>query len=238
MSRWKKSALLIWFLLWIVWCALILQPESRGILRVAVLILFSEQCLFSLVLFWRQRRVRISLLAFIAILSLIPLLPSRSIQTESLRGSYIQSLKSYENTRYYWGGENIIGIDCSGLVRKGFIAANAKLGVTTLNGAHVREAISLWWYDASAKAMRDEYRGETVLLFDAPSINALNHSRLLPGDIAVMETGSHTLVYVGDEVWMHAAPDRGRAQYETIPVLDSHWFDQPVRFLRWQLLTD
>ena len=35
---------------------------------------------------------------------------------------------------YYWGGENKIGIDCSGLIRKSLIVANYKRGLLTLHG--------------------------------------------------------------------------------------------------------
>ena len=91
-------------------------------------------------------------------------------------------------------------------------------------------------YDASALAMRDQYRDTTTLLLKADAINTLDHTKLLPGDFAITANGIHALVYVGDNTWMQACPDRGQAQYETLPVQDSTWFNQPVHIMRWQLL--
>jgi hypothetical protein len=169
---------------------------------------------------------------------LFPVLPGHAVNAEQLRAHYLHSLNIYEGTTYTWGGENQQGIDCSGLVRKGFICANLKQGLLTLNGTQIREACSLWWYDSSALAMRDQYRGKTILQFKAPDINSLDHSRLLPGDIAVTESGVHTLVFIGETTWMQADPGRGAVQYEYVPVTDNGYFTMPVHILRWELLNE
>jgi len=232
----QRRIITIWVVLWSLWLVLLIQPENRGILRLGVLALFFGQLLSGAVLFWKQKAIRYGLAALL-IITLLPLaLPSRAVNQEKLREAYINSLKPYDGTTYIWGGENRVGIDCSGLVRRGFIAAALKQGLAEFNGNLVRKACSLWWYDASAEAMRDEYRGESVVLLEAPDLNSLDHSRLLPGDFAVTRNGVHTLVYIGDNTWMQADPGRGRAQYEKIPVHDSGWFTTPVVLLRWRVL--
>ncbi len=238
MTRRVKMMKLLWVFVWLLWLALVIQPESRGILRLAVILLFSGQLVAGVLLYWKRHWLRYSLIA-IGLLVVTPLLlPGRAVDPTVLRSAYMESLKPYEGTTYSWGGENRLGIDCSGLVRKGYITANMGLGLKTLNGRPIREACSLWWYDASAKAMGEEYQDRTVLLFEVPSLNDLDHGRLLPGDIAVTMNGVHTLVYVGDKTWMQADPGRGHVQYEPIPVHDSGWFTMPMKLLRWRSLYD
>ena len=231
-----KRRWLLWFGGMTLWLTLIIQPENRGILRLAALALFLSVYAGGIALAWPKRPLRISLIALAIVLVVPFLLPGRNPDAARLREAYTQSLAAYEGTTYSWGGENRFGIDCSGLVRRGFISACVKEGLRTANGSLLRQACDLWWHDASAKAMGEEYRGETVLLLDTPSINQLDHARLLPGDIAVTENGVHTLVYIGDNRWMQADPGRGRASYEHVPVKDSGWFSTPVHILRWKLL--
>jgi hypothetical protein len=232
----RKRIITLWVALWAIWLVLLIQPENRGILRLAVLVLFLGQLLGGLALFWKRKPVRFGIIVLIVLTSLPLALPSRAVDPARLREAYIDSLKPYDCTTYICGGENRIGIDCSGLVRRGFICAALKQGLAEFNGSLVRKACELWWYDASAEAMRDEYRGDSVVLFEAPGLNTLDHGKLLPGDFAVTRNGVHTLVYIGDNRWMQADPGRGRAQYETIPVHDSGWFSTPVVLLRWRLL--
>jgi hypothetical protein len=234
----RKRIITLWVALWAIWLVLLVQPENRGILRLTVLVLFFGLLVGGLALFWKRKPVRVGIIALIVFTFLPLAFPTRAVDSARLRAAYIESLKPYEGTTYIWGGENRIGIDCSGLVRRGFICAALKQGLAEFNGNLVRKACELWWYDASAEAMRDEYRGDSVVLFQAPDLNSLDHGKLLPGDFAVTRNGVHTLVYIGDNRWMQADPGRGRAQYETIPVHDSGWFSTPVVLLRWRLLHD
>ncbi len=63
---------------------------------------------------------------------------------------YVGNLKRYQGTRYLWGGENFIGIDCSGLIRRAIMDSYRDYGIRTLNGKLLRELLYLWWYDTSA----------------------------------------------------------------------------------------
>jgi cell wall-associated NlpC family hydrolase len=144
----------------------------------------------------------------------------------------------YEGTRYVWGGENRLGIDCSGLVRKGLINANIRLGLQTLNPRLVRSALDLWWHDCSAKALRDEYRNYTARLSQAQNINDIPPDLVLPGDLAITSDGSHVLAYLGDKTWIEADPNEMKVIAVEIPS-DNMWFKTPVYLVRWsQLLED
>jgi cell wall-associated NlpC family hydrolase len=155
-----------------------------------------------------------------------------------LRGRYVTALRRYEGTRYVWGGENRFGIDCSGLVRRGLIDANLHEGIATLNPGRIRAAARLWWYDCSARALRDGYRDWTRLLFTAPAINDIVPDRLSPGDIAVTANGVHVLVYLGENQWMQADPKPGKVVRQAVPVAEGGWFEVPVHVMRWQQIDD
>ena len=51
---------------------------------------------------------------------------------EPLREEYIASLRRYTGKKYVWGGEGMLGVDCSGLIRRGMIDALFCRGVRTL----------------------------------------------------------------------------------------------------------
>jgi len=145
--------------------------------------------------------------------------------SNGLRAAYLTSLKSYEGTTYVWGGETARGIDCSGLVRRGMIDAYRRQG-------QMRRAADLWWHDCSAKALREEYRGQTQRLFDAPSLNAIPLSRLHPGDVAVTQNGVHTLAYLGKGEWIEADPGAWKVIRVRVPSKNA-WFRVPMSIVRW-----
>src|SRR5262249_44726308 len=147
----------------------------------------------ALLLFWRKKIVRAVCLALGLLAGALCFLPGRAADPASLRAGYVASLQGYEGTLYVWGGETHLGIDCSGLVRCGLIEANLKRGIFTANPALIRQSFALWWHDCSARELGEGYRGKTRLILETPSLNALDHSRILPGDIAVTDSGVHTL---------------------------------------------
>jgi cell wall-associated NlpC family hydrolase len=142
-------------------------------------------------------------------------------------------LRGYEGTRYVWGGENRLGIDCSGLVRKALVNANVSEGVRSLNPSALRTAISLWWNDCSARALGEGHRELTQHLFDASSINQLDFAKLQSGDLAVTDDGVHVLAYLGEGNWIEADPDMRRVLVLSVPSTNT-WFDTPVRLMRWR----
>lgn len=212
---------------------LFLFPVANSITRLTVLVSGGLFWLGALLLFWDKRILRFALLVLVVVPIAFLILPGRNPDQLRLRAPYVRELKSFEGTRYVWGGENFLGVDCSGLVRKAFINALVKQGLTSLNPRMVRAAISLWWFDTSAEAMGNEYRGMTKVLDRARDLNQFDHRKLLPGDFSVM--GIHTMAYLGDETWIEADPHES-----TVIQLHvggkSPWLSSEAKLMRWRIL--
>ena len=161
-----KTAVKIYLSLFAVVLGIALLPIRNGPLRMALIGGIFALWAGALFLFWDRLTVRILCLALAVGAGCLVLLPLRAIDANSLRTEYVRSMESYHGTNYLWGGETHLGIDCSGLIREGLIDAEAKEGIRTQNVVLLRKAASLWWNDASAKAMSEEYQGRTHKLAD------------------------------------------------------------------------
>ena len=95
----------------------------------------------------------------------------------------------------------------------------------------------MWWFDLSALALRDGERGWTTRLFKADSINSINTSKLLPGDLAATADGIHILAYISEHKWIEADPGERKVMVVNVPDKINYWFQVPVYTLRWQQLT-
>ncbi len=156
--------------------------------------------------------------------------PAPAAPPPGFADTLVASLRRYEGTPYYWGGEKASGIDCSGLIRRGLMDACVTEGWK--NPALWRRAAELWWHDSSARALRDGYRGWTRRLGTADSIRTADESLLQPGDLAVTENGVHVLAYLGGGTWIQADPGAGRVI--ALPAsAENGWFAKPVVLLRW-----
>ncbi len=165
------------------------------------------------------------------------LAPGRLAPPSRLQAVYVERLRAYTGTRYLWGGENWLGIDCSGLVRRGLIDAYARMALAGPSPSAWRRAVWLWCHDCSAKALGDGHGGLTVPICQAPSLNALaGDLRLAPGDLAVTGGGVHVLAYLGEGRWIQAEPGVGRVVSDTVPSADP-WYRMPVRVVRWRELS-
>jgi hypothetical protein len=231
----RRTLLKRWFVLWPLTVGLILYPINNLPLRLSFLIAVAALWIGLLYFCWSCRIVRKVLLSITGLMAMLLFFPGRDYDATTLRQRYVATLLNYEGTRYIWGGENGLGIDCSGLIRRGIIMANYRQGIVTCNPRLVREGISLWWNDCSAQALGDEYRQRTRHLVSAPSINELDHSKILPGDIAVMESGVRTMAYLGERLWIEADPHAAKVIKIQAPN-DSPWFHQPVKIMRWSQL--
>ena len=227
----------IWFRFWII-----LWPIVRCLFFYPINSLSIRAVLFACVIwhmgrmfsFWPSQQdflCRLFLLTFLIAGFLI--CPGRNYDRKQLRDAYVHALRSYEGTRYIWGGEDMLGIDCSGLVRAGLIKATFKEGLLTFNPRLARFAVSLWWHDASAEALGQEYRQQTKRLFATSSINELDQNKVVPGDIAVTTSGVHVLAYLGDGEWIEADPNLGKVVIVQVPAEKNPWFQEPVKVLRW-----
>ena len=104
-----------------------------------------------------------------------------------------------------WGGENHLGVDCSGLLRTAMVEAHALEAVRTFNPALLRQAIWLWWNDASANEIGKGYSGLTKTIGPVMRLaDAAVH--MAPGDFAVTADGVHVLAYLGNKEWIEADP--------------------------------
>ena len=231
----KKLWFRLWIILWPITIVLFLYPINNRPLRICLILSLIGLWTGCLCFGWRRRIARSVLLSCTLIVTGFLICPGRNHATERLRTAYIASLRSFEGTRYIWGGENKCGIDCSGLVRAGLIKASWQQGLETLNPRLVRYALSLWWHDSTAKALGEEYLNQTKHIDKTASINSLDQAKVLPGDIAVTVSGVHVLAYLGDGEWIEADPLLTKVIIVKIPAVKNPWFDEPVNIMRWTL---
>jgi hypothetical protein len=228
-----------WVGLWLLTACLFIFPISNRPLRVATILLTLATYASLIYLSRRRRPILVALISLGFFIVGFLAIPGRNANAQQLRIAYLNSLRAYEGTRYIWGGEKKLGIDCSGLVRAGFIRANVEQGLLTLNPKPVRFGLSLWWHDCSAKALGEEYRGMTRQIMPSSGINLLDNSKIQPGDIAVTTSGVHVLAYLGGDEWIEADPDLKKVVIVKVSAKDIPWFYEPVRILRWtELETD
>ena len=159
------------------------------------------------------------------------------IKTSELRAVYINELKSYVGTQYYWGGETHLGIDCSGLARTAFWQTMLKVGISKHN-FHLLVPIlwKFWWRDLSASDMEDGKYNYTKHIGKADKLAGYNNKNLLPGDIAIPGR-SHVLIYLGDNQWIEASPEDNKVVINKA-VLNSKrsYFNMKTEFVRWWIM--
>jgi NlpC/P60 family len=196
----RRQIYLLWCLALFLVVVLLIQPISYTIMRLAIAILIVAIWVGIFYLWWRRVAIRIVAITISLLLLLVAVAPDRPVNIAALRSEYIQQLHTYTGTPYVWGGENRLGIDCSGLVRQGLIRANLQQGIVTLNPTLVRRGLAMWWFDLSAMALRDGDRGWTYRLFQSPSINQIDLTKLLPGDLATTIDGQHILSLISVKI--------------------------------------
>lgn len=155
-----------------------------------------------------------------------------------IRAGYLDHLQAYEGTRYVWGGENMNGMDCSGLLRKPMAQSLLVNGFLHGQAALLREAFGVWYHDTTAKGMKDDSPHLATRLFEAASVNAADHTKLEPGDFMVTENGAHTMIYLGEKKWIEADPHAEAVITATAPAKDNVWFEKPAVFMRWNVLAE
>lgn len=226
-----------WLTVFAVTIGLLIFPVGYWASRVCLVASSATLWIWGVCLLRRHRLLAFAILVTGSTLIIWMCLPGRLGDPAVLRRSYILCLKQYEGTRYVWGGENRLGIDCSGLVRRGLINANIKTGLLTLNPRLFRTAVSLWWNDCTARALRDEYRAFTARIALAETINDIPLLYLIPGDLAITSDGAHVLAYLGETKWIEADPNVMEVITVTTPS-DKMWFKTPVQIVRWSQLQE
>ncbi|MEI6178888.1 MAG: hypothetical protein WCS43_18490, partial [Verrucomicrobiota bacterium] len=86
--------------------------------------------------FLRARKTLKVIVFLLPIAAAFPfVLPGKKIDPGVLCARYVERLQAYDGTRYVWGGESAVGIDCSGLPRKSLRDALLEQGWRNANGA-------------------------------------------------------------------------------------------------------
>jgi hypothetical protein len=186
---------------------------------------------------WRRTATRMLSITATVAMGVFLCLPARhAAKAETLRQDYAAALRRYQGIRYFWGGEGFTGIDCSGLVRRGLIDAALARGIRCVDPGLIRYAVWLWWHDCAATDLGEGRSGLTAFQFETPSVNVLDCSRLLLGDLAVTRGGEHVMAYIGSNKWIEADPAVGRVITVQAPSADNPWFQLPMRVVRWTVL--
>ena len=227
----------VWVWIWsgILTLLVCVFPIEYQVTRLALILGTVSFWTGGLLLSWKRTRIRVGLL----LLGMIPFaalwLPGRPVNPESLASDYSRGLRLFGGVRYVWGGESLLGIDCSGLVRKGLVWGQLYRGIRTFNGRPIRDALALWWHDASALELRNGFEGRTAEVFRADSVARADFSKLRTGDLAVTADGVHVMAYLGGGAWIEADPAEHKV-IEVTPPTDNPWFGVPVVFVRWNCL--
>jgi hypothetical protein len=210
----------------IILLAVAIIPISNVATRGATIVLVPTLWLLLLLVIWPRRlpRVGLGLVGVVAVGFVLA--PGRPFSAEELRGRFC----------YVWGGESRIGIDCSGLMRRGLIDAALKQGLLRGNPRLVRLGLSVWWHDCTARDLGQGYRGMTIPILTAPSVNAIDQSAIQAGDLAVTASGVHVLAFIGNSTWIEADPTAHRVLIVRVPEPANGWFGVPVRVVRWRTL--
>ncbi|WFB35600.1 NlpC/P60 family protein [Kiritimatiellota bacterium B12222] len=234
----RRIPILIFILCGVGMCGLVREPVHRTIYHLLWigLLLGAWGSAFLVLKNWRWGKVAWGICTGLVLLPFC--LPGRAIDVEKLRENTVAKMISYEGVRYSWGGENARGIDCSGLPRRAYRDALLGYGFRYANGRACRAFLEQWWFDASAKALGEGYRGYTVPLLMTGEIRSLDDATLLPGDLAVTTNGLHVLTYLGEGKWIQAEP--GLKKVVILHGKQDHniWFSDQVSLHRWTMLTE
>lgn len=216
---------------------LLVFPVASTLTKIALLLSAVGTWAVLTKLAWRRKWWQAAPLA-VPVMVVIPFcLPGRPIDTDSLRADYVRRMSGLEGTWYVWGGENRVGIDCSGLPRRALRDSLFSDGLRHANGRSFRAWLEQWWFDASAKSLGEGYRGYTIPLGTGGTIRTMDYTHLHPGDLAVTTSGRHVLAYVGNGLWIQADPGIGHVATLDGRTADNGWFDTPVTTHRWAILS-
>ena len=213
---------------------MLLWPVNSLSLRIGILLALFAIIAGSIVVVWKRRALLIPLVGIYAAIGLFLLLPGHPLENSSeLNEPYVEALLAYDGVPYVWGGESRFGMDCSGLVRKGFQNALLSKGLVTGNPFLVRGAIDIWWNDTTAAEIDRGYDGRTVHVTNCVKLNALDSAKLQPGDLAVSTSGTHVMAYLGGNEWIGADPGEMKVTIFRVPQARNGWFSCPMNIVRW-----
>lgn len=212
------------------------RPYHDGALRYGLPLSLLAVWSAGLGLIWRRKLARTVALA-LPVLAAIPFcLPAKLIEPINLRDRYVAAMRAMEGTLYVWGGESHRGIDCSGLPRRALRDALLENGLHQANGAAFREWVRQWWFDTSARALGENYRGFTRPTGVQGKLRDLDFSKLVRGDLAITTDGLHVMIYLGNGEWIQADPGPFKVAIGKPATDPNPWFDTLVKIQRWSIL--
>jgi cell wall-associated NlpC family hydrolase len=96
-----------------------------------------------------------------------------------------------------------------------------------------------WWRDLSGSDMVKGRYGYLRTIGQVRKIAGSDEFDLLPGDVAVIGSGAHVLIYVGGNRWVEANPDDGKVVINAA-FTDSvrPYFNTRATFMRWRILEE
>ena len=217
---------------------LVVWPFHSGVLRYGLPLFLLMTWTAGLGFLWHRAIARAAVLVLPFLLAVPFLLPQKPIDPANLRDRYVAAMQRMEGTLYLWGGESRWGIDCSGLPRRGLRDALWDIGWESGNGTAFREWAKQWWFDTSAKALGENYRGFTRPLGISGKLRDLDFNRLSPGDLAVTADGRHVMIYLRDGKWIQSDPGPFKVTISKPAMDENPWFDSQVTLHRWTLLDE
>lgn len=232
--RGKRLLFTFWLTCGVLLPLSVIRPETSSASKLLTSLSLLGLLTIPITLLLPHRRLRALALGITVPVLLGLALPAREVDANALRDAYLTELRTYDAATYVWGGENHRGIDCSGLVRKGLVDATASEAVRRIDAGLTRRALELWWFDASAQALGEGYRGWTHEVTRAPDFASLDPALLRQGDLAVTQDGLHVLAYLGDSTWIQADPVPMRVHVDRAS--GTGWFTHPISVVRWRLL--
>jgi hypothetical protein len=75
------------------------------------------------------------------------------------------------------------------------------------------QGCDLSWNDTTASELGKGYDRGTIHVMTCSSLNHLDSTSLLPGDMAVTTSGIHVMAYLGRNKWIGADPRRWRLRF-------------------------
>lgn len=214
---------------------LLWQPLHNGWLRYGLPLLVVAVWTGLLMLAWERKKWRVIVLCLPLLMAVPFVIPGRELDHVRLTDRYLSSMRGFEGTRYVWGGEGHRGIDCSGLPRKALRDALLDQAVRG-NGLAARMWMEQWWYDTSALAMMEGYRGFTRPTGISGPLWKMDSALVRPGDLAVTASGNHVMIHLGGGDWIQADPGPGKVFTGRPDQVDNAWFRSIVSIHRWAVL--
>lgn len=216
-----------------------LMTRSVRALVVGTILFGLFTCLVHLaILFYSRPRLLYPAIFFVGLGVLWVILGDKPPDILTIRAVYLRQTRAYVGTRYVWGGETHRGIDCSGLARVPLWQTISKEGVRDVNSNLLGPKLwKFWWRDLSANDLVTCKYGYTRRICAAPKLAGYRNREMQPGDLAIAGSGSHVLIYLGDDEWIEANPDDGKVVINRATADSKRpCFNMPVTLMRWWIL--